>query len=60
MRAMTDLIARMLSRLSPEEGQGLTEYGLILAFVALGALASLGILAAIVAGYLGDIGAAFP
>ena len=59
-RVMMGLIAGLLSRTRPEEGQGLTEHGLILAFVAPGALASLGILALIVAGYLTDIGAAFP
>jgi Flp pilus assembly pilin Flp len=52
---ITEALSRPVSRFEREEGQGLTEYGLILALVALVSIAGLTALGLAVAGFLGGI-----
>ncbi len=54
------IVQHLLAVFGPdrEEGQALTEYGLILALIAIGAIVALGVIGAAVAGVLEDIGQA--
>lgn len=57
---MMDLIAGLVSRLRPENGQTLAEYTIILALIIVGAVLTLGVIGATVAGYWSEAGNAFP
>ena len=52
---INEALLRVMARFQREEGQGLSEYGLILALVAVAAVASLGFMAAAITGVLGDV-----
>jgi Flp pilus assembly pilin Flp len=52
---INEALRQMAARFEREEGQGLTEYGLILALVALVSIAGLTALGLAVAGFLGGI-----
>lgn len=53
-------LLRFVARFEREEGQGLAEYGLIIAFVAIALIVALGALALALIGILNVIMAAFP
>ncbi len=51
---------RLVGGLEREDGQGLAEYGLVIAFVAIALIVALGALALALTGMFGDIIAALP
>jgi pilus assembly protein Flp/PilA len=53
---LIDLQSRMIGALRSEEGQGLVEYGLILAFVSVVAIAALGFLGSDITSLLSKVG----
>ncbi len=55
---ISEALLRFVGRFEREEGQALSEYGLILALVAVAAIVALGFLGTAVAGVLDDIQAA--
>ena len=48
-------LLRFVTRFEREEGQGLAEYGLIIALVSIAAVVALGLLAGAITGVFGDI-----
>ena len=57
---MMENVLRALDRLSAERGQGLAEYSLILAFVAMACVLALGVLGLAVAGHIDSFAGRFP
>lgn len=55
MTYINDLILRLAARMTNEEGQGLTEYGLIIALIAVACVAALGTLSGGIQGTLDEI-----
>ena len=53
---INEAFARLVAQLQREEGQTLSEYGLILALVAVACIIALGFLAAAISGILNDVG----
>jgi Flp pilus assembly pilin Flp len=60
MASWNETIRKFVERLQEQDGQALAEYSLILALVFAACVAALGIMAATVAGALGDVAASFP
>ena len=60
MHPMNSLLARICSLLRDERGQTLTEYSLILVFVAIACVIALGFLALAISGAIEDMANAFP
>lgn len=56
---INEMALRLVARFRSEEGQALSEYGLILALVAVALVGALGLLAAGISGVFDDIIAAF-
>jgi len=56
---MMENVLRALDRLNAERGQGLAEYSLILAFVAMACILALGFLGLAIAGHLSSFTGAF-
>jgi len=54
------MVRKFVERLREQDGQALAEYSLILALIFAACVAALGIMAATIAGALGDVAAAFP
>jgi Flp pilus assembly pilin Flp len=54
-----NMLRKVIERVEREEGQALSEYGLILALIAIFCLVALGALGAGVAGVLDDVAAGF-
>jgi pilus assembly protein Flp/PilA len=52
---INEAILQLVTRFQREEGQTLSEYGLILALVAVAAVVALGVLAAAITGTLGSV-----
>ncbi len=52
---INEMLLSLMGRFEREEGQGLTEYGLIIALVAVVAIAGLTLLGVAVTGLLGDV-----
>ncbi len=59
MNAMLKVYLNVLNAITNEEGQGMAEYGLIIALVAVALIAALGFLADDIAGVFSSIGAGF-
>jgi len=57
---MMELVLTVLDRLSAERGQALSEYSLILAFVAMACVLALGALGLAIVGHIDSFAAAFP
>jgi Flp pilus assembly pilin Flp len=55
LQTIEGAIVRLVASLQREEGQTLSEYGLILALVAVAAVVALGVLAAAITGTLGSV-----
>ncbi len=55
---ISEALLRLQARFEREEGQGLAEYGLILALVSIAAIVALGIIAVAISGMFGDVTAA--
>ncbi len=56
---ISEALLQLQARFEREEGQGLAEYGLILALVSIAAITALGLIAVAITGMLGDVTAAF-
>ncbi len=56
---ISEALLQLQTRFEREEGQGLAEYGLILALVSIAAIAALGLIAVALTGMFGDVTAAF-
>ena len=48
-------VLQLMARFQREEGQGLAEYGLILAIVSIAAIVALGLIATAISGMFGDV-----
>jgi Flp pilus assembly pilin Flp len=57
---MMESVVTVLDRVNAERGQGLAEYSLILAFVAMACILSLGLLGLAIAGHIDSFAARFP
>ena len=57
---MMENVLRGLDCVNAERGQGLAEYSLILAFVAMACVLALGVLGLAIAGHIDSFAAAFP
>ena len=57
---MTEKVLRVIGCINREWGQGLAEYSLILAFVAMACVLALGALGVALAGQIDSIAGAFP
>ncbi len=55
---INEVLLSLVARFEQEEGQGLAEYGLILALVSIAAITALGVLAVAITGVFGDVTAA--
>jgi len=52
---INEALIQLMARFQREEGQGLAEYGLILAIVSIAAIVALGLMAAAISGVFGDV-----
>ncbi len=52
---INEMLLSLMGRFEREEGQGLAEYGLILALVSIAAIVALGIMAVAITGVFGDV-----
>jgi Flp pilus assembly pilin Flp len=57
---MMENVLRALDCINGERGQGLAEYSLILAFVAMACILALGVLGLAIAGHIDSFAAKFP
>ncbi|MDP2949979.1 MAG: Flp family type IVb pilin [Chloroflexota bacterium] len=55
---ISNFVLRLVARFQSEKGQALTEYGLILALIAVVCIVALGAIGVAIAGFLDDIAAA--
>ncbi|MCJ7511052.1 MAG: Flp family type IVb pilin [Dehalococcoidia bacterium] len=55
---MSEFVLRLVARFRSEAGQALTEYGLILALIAVVCMAAVGVIGLAISGFLGQIATA--